>query len=73
LAPRTSSTSTPCRNCSRSLASAAGPVLAGYLLSLTSFGWPLVIAGGLKAIYDLLLLRRFAALRPPEEVAVRES
>ena len=51
----------------RSLAAAAGPFLAGYLLSMSSFGWPLVIAGGLKIIYDLLLLRMFRTVRPPEE------
>ncbi|SEK85315.1 MFS transporter [Nitrosovibrio tenuis] len=51
----------------RSLASAAGPLLAGYLLTISSFGWPLVIAGGLKITYDLLLLRMFRTVRPPEE------
>jgi MFS family permease len=51
----------------RSLASAAGPFLAGYLLSISSFGWPLVIAGGLKIVYDLLLLRMFRTVKPPEE------
>ena len=51
----------------RSLASAASPLLAGYLLGVSTFGWPLVIAGGLKIIYDLLLLGRFRDIRPPEE------
>ncbi|HEX8875095.1 MAG TPA: MFS transporter [Nitrosospira sp.] len=51
----------------RSLASAAGPLLAGYLLSISAFGWPLVIAGGLKILYDVLLLRMFRTVRPPEE------
>jgi len=51
----------------RSLASAAGPLLAGYLLSMSSFGWPLIIAGGLKIIYDVLLLHMFRTVRPPEE------
>lgn len=51
----------------RSLASAAGPFLAGYLLSISPFGWPLVIAGGLKIIYDMLLLRMFRTVKPPEE------
>ena len=30
----------------RSLASAASPFMAGYLLTLSTFGWPLVAAGG---------------------------
>jgi MFS family permease len=51
----------------RSLATAASPLLAGYLLSLSAFGWPLAIAGVCKAVYDLLLLKQFASLRPPEE------
>ena len=51
----------------RSLASALGPLLAGYLLSLSPFGWPLVAAGLLKGVYDVLLLALFARVRPPEE------
>ncbi|MDQ1382122.1 MAG: hypothetical protein QOJ71_2841 [Actinomycetota bacterium] len=43
-------------NVPRSLASAATPAIAGLLLDRTSFGWPLVIGGSLKIIYDLLLL-----------------
>jgi predicted MFS family arabinose efflux permease len=52
----------------RSLASAASPLLSGYLLGISAFGWPLVIAGVLKGLYDLLLLRMFARVKPPEEV-----
>ena len=51
----------------RSLASAAAPLLSGWLLGVSLFGWPLVAAGTLKAVYDLLLLRSFARVRPPEE------
>src|SRR5262249_45674415 len=51
----------------RSLASAASPLLSGYLLGLSTFGWPLIIAGLLKGVYDLLLLSQFARVRPPEE------
>lgn len=54
----------------RSLASAASPFLAGYLLTISGFGWPLVAAGGLKIVYDLLLLAMFRKVRPPEEIAV---
>lgn len=46
----------------RSLASALSPLLAGYLLGLSTFGWPLIIAGGLKIAYDLLLLGLFRGL-----------
>ena len=51
----------------RSLASAASPFLAGYLLSISSFGWPLIAAGCAKVVYDLLLLAMFRKVRPPEE------
>ena len=51
----------------RSLASAAGPLASGYLLGLSAFGWPLVLAGVLKGIYDLMLLALCAKVRPPEE------
>jgi MFS family permease len=51
----------------RSLATAASPLLAGFLFSLSPFGWPLAIAGVCKGVYDLLLLKQFASLRPPEE------
>jgi MFS family permease len=52
---------------SRSLASATSPALAGFLLGLTTFGIPLLLAGGLKTVYDLALLAKFGTLRPPEE------
>jgi MFS family permease len=51
----------------RSLASAAGPSLAGLLLTLSPFGWPLFVAGASKIVYDLLLLMLFSKVRPPEE------
>jgi MFS family permease len=51
----------------RSLAAAAGPLVSGYLLGLSTFGWPLLLAGGVKAAYDLLLLTLCARVRPPEE------
>jgi MFS family permease len=52
---------------SRALASATSPALAGFLLGLTTFGIPLLLAGGLKSLYDFALLAKFRALRPPEE------
>jgi MFS family permease len=55
----------------RSLASAASPMLAGALLAASGFGWPLLVAGGLKIAYDLLLLLMFRNVRPPEEAAQR--
>jgi len=52
----------------RSLAAAGSPLLTGYLLGLSPFGWPLVVAGAFKIGYDLTLLMLFRNVRPPEEV-----
>ena len=55
-------------NVPRSLASALPAVAAGWMLGQSTFGWPLVIGGSIKALYDLLLLHQFREVRPPEEV-----
>lgn len=52
----------------RSLAAAGGPVLAGLLFAGGLSAWPFLICGALKILYDLLLLRLFRHVRPPEEV-----
>jgi MFS family permease len=52
----------------RSTGAAVSPFLGA--LCLASPGWmsvPFFLAGSLKILYDLLLYRSFAALRPPEE------
>jgi MFS family permease len=54
-------------NVPRSLAAGLAPLLAGALLEKTTFGWPLVIGGTLKAIYDLALLFQFRAATTREE------
>jgi len=51
----------------RSLASAASPVLAGALFASGNMIWPLLLCGGLKILYDLLLLAAFRNIKPPEE------
>ena len=43
------------------------PKTHGWLLGASAFAWPLVLAGGLKIAYDLLLLAMFRQVRPPEE------
>lgn len=57
----------------RSLASALSPSMAGVLLGASPFGWPLLVAGALKIVYDLLLLGQFRAVRPPEEQEGRST
>ena len=54
-------------NVPRSLAAALSPALAGWLYGASAFAWPLLIGGGLKVIYDLLLLAQFRGVKPPEE------
>jgi MFS family permease len=51
----------------RSLAASLSPALAGALFSLSWQGYPLVICGVLKIVYDLLLLSQFGGVKPPEE------
>jgi MFS family permease len=55
----------------RSLAAALAPLLSGWLFTLSPFGWPLVLAGALKAAYDLALLWQFSKVRPPEEMTLK--
>jgi MFS family permease len=52
----------------KTFAWAAGSLISGWLLTLSSFGWPLVIGGVIKGVYDILLLLKFQKVRPPEEV-----
>ena len=51
----------------RSLAAAASPALAGALFAAGFLAWPLLLCGGLKIAYDLLLLAAFRNVKPPEE------
>jgi MFS family permease len=51
----------------RSLAAAASPAIAGALFAASFQVLPLLICGTLKIVYDLLLLRQFRTVRPPEE------
>jgi predicted MFS family arabinose efflux permease len=53
----------------KTFAWAAGSLISGYLLTLSTFGWPLLIGGVVKGVYDILLLIKFQKVRPPEEVA----
>jgi len=53
----------------KTFAWAAGSMISGYLLTHSTFGWPLLIAGFVKGTYDILLLIKFQKVRPPEEVS----
>lgn len=51
----------------RSVGSGVSPVISGALLtgSLVALGLPLIISGGLKAVYDLALWRVFLRVALP--------
>lgn len=67
VSPRERAAAASVTNVPRSLASAISPGIAGYLMSLSTFGWPLVACGTIKIVYDLSLLAMFRRVRPPEE------
>ena len=52
----------------RSLASAAGPAIAGLMFTGAYPALPLILCGVLKIVYDLALLWTFRGVKPPEEV-----
>ncbi len=55
-------------NVPRSLASAFAPLPAGALLDYSLFGWPLILGGACKLVYDALLLMQFRSVRPADEL-----
>jgi Major Facilitator Superfamily len=54
-------------NLARNVFWAVGSSVAGFLMQNVAFSAPLVIGGGAKIGYDLLLYRAFRNVRPPEE------
>jgi MFS family permease len=53
----------------RTTGAAISPVLAGLLLTRSALvNVPFYLAGGIKIAYDLILYRKFAGLKPPEEI-----
>jgi MFS family permease len=55
-------------NLPRSLTSALGPSIAGFVMQFLGQSLPFLIAGGLKSAYDLALFFMFRNVKPPEEV-----
>lgn len=54
-------------NLARNLFWAVGSGAAGLLMQVLSFSAPLLVGGGAKVAYDLLLYKSFRGLKPPEE------
>ena len=67
VAPEERAAAASITNVPRSLASALPPVLAGWMLDQSRYGWPLIICAACKITYDLLLLAMFKDVKPPEE------
>jgi MFS family permease len=54
-------------NLPRSLTQAISPSLAGLIMQFMGMSFPFLIAGGLKAAYDIALYFAFRNVKPPEE------
>jgi len=55
-------------NSTRTVTSSLSPPLAGYAIANLWVGTPLVVAGALKLVYDLMIYVSFRKAKPPEEV-----
>jgi len=55
-------------NLARNLFWAVGSGVAGVTMQALSFSAPLLLGGGAKVLYDVLLFRSFRKLKPPEEI-----
>jgi MFS family permease len=51
----------------RNAGAAIAPAFTGAVLAVPSVGWPFLLAGGLKVVYDLWIFVLFRNVRPPEE------
>jgi predicted MFS family arabinose efflux permease len=54
-------------NLARNVFWAVGSAAAGILMQSLTFSAPLLVGGGTKMTYDVLLYSAFRKLRPPEE------
>jgi MFS family permease len=52
---------------SRNAGAALAPLFTGAILANPLYGWPFVLAGALKIVYDLLIFTVFKKVKPPEE------
>jgi MFS family permease len=56
-------------NLARNLFWAVGSGVAGAMMQALTFSAPLLVGGGAKVTYDLLLYKSFRSVKPPEEAA----
>lgn len=59
-------------NLARNVFWAIGSIAAGFSMQVFSFSSPLLLGGGAKVLYDVLLFKSFRSLKPPEEIAEAE-
>ena len=69
VAPNERSFASAVTNVARNLCWALGSAVAGVLMQNVAFSAPLIVGGGTKVTYDLLLYRGFRRIKPPEEEA----
>ena len=55
-------------NLPRSLTSAIGPTISGFVMQFLGPSLPFLLAGGVKAFYDIALYFNFKDVKPPEEL-----
>jgi MFS family permease len=52
----------------RTVGASLSPAITGWFLANAAWmGWPFLISGGLKVVYDLALFFNFRGIKPPEE------
>ena len=67
VAPRERLYASGMTNVTRLVSWAVAPPIAGAIMSGLSLAAPLIVGGGLKIAYDLMLFVSFRQLKPPEE------
>jgi MFS family permease len=67
VAPQERTFASGVTNLTRNVSWAAASSVAGLLMQKIAFSAPLLLGGGLKIVYDVLLWRAFRHLKPPEE------
>jgi predicted MFS family arabinose efflux permease len=60
-------------NLARNVFWAIGSAAAGLAMQMLSFSAPLLLGGGAKVVYDILLFKSFRSLKPPEEGVQRSG
>jgi MFS family permease len=69
VAPNERTLASGVTNLARNVFWAVGSAVAGALMQLLTFSAPLLVGGGAKIIYDVILYGAFHKLKPPEELA----